>query len=340
LGIFGVNMPPLYGEGPNAFFRLQLEKMRISNDESLFVWENELVTSQSVTSGLLAPSPISFRYSYDIISLAPPWVERPPYSMTNKGLEISLQLCERDTSCPHPPWRTWKAPLNWAREGYDKGRILSIVLDQDGTGTDSYRRVDSSRLPSFELEPQVNNGSARKELQVIYVKQPQIYSGTRSYCYFRIDPSSLRDAGWEINDRVVLSSELGRWGSDSLGYLQLKLSNSSACVKILRRRKPSLYEPDDDEKLEDVFLLTVSCFGKRGKAVLNMFELKGDYFPMHYMFKTLNKAWNAWNSKEIISNKTETLRGTFESGRSVKVSLWKERRSGGRELFAIKLEED
>jgi len=103
LGIFGVNMPPLYGEGPNAFFRLQLEIMRISNDESLFAWEDKRVLSQFVTSGgLLAPSPIFFRYSYDIISLAPPRVKRPPYSMTNKGLEISLQL-GRDISQPlHP----------------------------------------------------------------------------------------------------------------------------------------------------------------------------------------------------------------------------------------------
>jgi hypothetical protein len=254
LGIFGVNMPPLYGEGPNAFFRLQLEIMRISNDESLFAWEDEMVISQFVTSGgLLAPSPIFFGYSDDVISLAPPWVERPPYSITNKGLEISLQL-GRDISQPLHPIPIWKAPLNCAREGYDNGTVLSILLEQDGTGTDSYRRVESSRLPSYDLEPQVNNESPSKALQVIYVKQPQIYSGTRSYCYFRIDPISLRETGWEIMDRFVLSSELGRWGSDSLGYLQLKLSNSSASVKFLRKQNNAPYELDNGEKPVDIFM--------------------------------------------------------------------------------------
>ncbi|KUJ21002.1 HET-domain-containing protein, partial [Mollisia scopiformis] len=38
LGIFGVYMPPLYGEGNNAFLRLQLEIVNRSGDESIFAW--------------------------------------------------------------------------------------------------------------------------------------------------------------------------------------------------------------------------------------------------------------------------------------------------------------
>lgn len=34
MGIFGVNMPSLYGEGEGAFLRLQLEILSISDDES------------------------------------------------------------------------------------------------------------------------------------------------------------------------------------------------------------------------------------------------------------------------------------------------------------------
>ncbi|PMD29348.1 HET-domain-containing protein, partial [Hyaloscypha variabilis F] len=36
LGLFDVNMPPLYGEGENAFIRLQLEILKTSDDESIF----------------------------------------------------------------------------------------------------------------------------------------------------------------------------------------------------------------------------------------------------------------------------------------------------------------
>lgn len=38
IGIFGVNLPLLYGEGDRAFVRLQEEIMRSSDDQSLFAW--------------------------------------------------------------------------------------------------------------------------------------------------------------------------------------------------------------------------------------------------------------------------------------------------------------
>ena len=38
LGIFGVNMPLLYGEGDNAFVRLQLELLNLTNDHTIFAW--------------------------------------------------------------------------------------------------------------------------------------------------------------------------------------------------------------------------------------------------------------------------------------------------------------
>ena len=39
MGIFGINMPTLYGEGAQAFYRLQEEIMKTSIDTSLFAWE-------------------------------------------------------------------------------------------------------------------------------------------------------------------------------------------------------------------------------------------------------------------------------------------------------------
>ncbi|KIK13029.1 hypothetical protein PISMIDRAFT_119679, partial [Pisolithus microcarpus 441] len=38
MGLFGVNMPMLYGEGKKAFQRLQLEIIRISSDHTIFAW--------------------------------------------------------------------------------------------------------------------------------------------------------------------------------------------------------------------------------------------------------------------------------------------------------------
>ena len=98
LGIFDINMPLLYGEGAEkAFIRLQTEIMKDSNDESLFAW-----TSDQIYSGLLAERPSYFANSGDIAVLMPIGsITRPPYSITNRGLEIALpkkhlQLSEDD----------------------------------------------------------------------------------------------------------------------------------------------------------------------------------------------------------------------------------------------------
>ncbi|KAH7379959.1 heterokaryon incompatibility protein-domain-containing protein, partial [Cadophora sp. MPI-SDFR-AT-0126] len=88
MGLFGVNMPPLYGEGEKAFVRLQLEILRISDDESIFAWEDP----DDDTGGLLARSPDAFRKSGDVKRLDSTQYEKPPYSMTNKGLRVEFPV--------------------------------------------------------------------------------------------------------------------------------------------------------------------------------------------------------------------------------------------------------
>jgi hypothetical protein len=48
LGLCGINMPLLYGEGPNAFTRLQLEIIRQSDDEWMFAWSGNCLWSTPV----------------------------------------------------------------------------------------------------------------------------------------------------------------------------------------------------------------------------------------------------------------------------------------------------
>ena len=87
LGIFDINMPLLYGEGAEkAFVRLQTEIMKSSDDESLFAW-----TSDQSHSSLLARQPSYFANSGDIaVPSHRRGISRPPYSTTNRGLEIAL----------------------------------------------------------------------------------------------------------------------------------------------------------------------------------------------------------------------------------------------------------
>lgn len=98
MGLFGVNMPLLYGEGVKAFRRLQLEIIKETDDESIFAWVNK---SCGLTD-MLAPWPDAFSESGDIVTGDP--VLRfttisGPYTMTNKGLEVpcsSSQFRTRD----------------------------------------------------------------------------------------------------------------------------------------------------------------------------------------------------------------------------------------------------
>ena len=58
MGLLGVNMPMLYGEGKKAFHRLQLEIIRTSNDQSIFAWSWD---GEVRTGNILADDPSAFR---------------------------------------------------------------------------------------------------------------------------------------------------------------------------------------------------------------------------------------------------------------------------------------
>ncbi|SMR46216.1 unnamed protein product [Zymoseptoria tritici ST99CH_1E4] len=83
LGIFGINMPMLYGEGRNAFARLQESIIRQSQDQSIFAWDGS-------ERQLLAPSPRRFANAAGIIPRVGPARISAPHEITNAGLHITL----------------------------------------------------------------------------------------------------------------------------------------------------------------------------------------------------------------------------------------------------------
>jgi hypothetical protein len=95
LGIFGINMPLLYGEGERAFIRLQEEIMKTSDDQTLFAWEYEDSATRSqlrrFTYSPFARSPAVFKNSGQFI---PDELNETttPYAITNKGLQINLPI--------------------------------------------------------------------------------------------------------------------------------------------------------------------------------------------------------------------------------------------------------
>ncbi|KAG4436969.1 hypothetical protein IFR05_007539 [Cadophora sp. M221] len=157
LGIFGVHMPPLYGEGTNAFHRLQMEIISQSDDESIFAWEGR----SNVTTGLLATSPRQFQFSGNIVKFIFDNYRRP-YSMTNQGLRLELQPEETlNESGKRAPFsqsggrRSSIAPLNCAwktRSGYEVSQYVGIKLSTQWAHLDGPARdwIRQGKLERFD----------------------------------------------------------------------------------------------------------------------------------------------------------------------------------------------
>jgi hypothetical protein len=129
LGIFGVNMPPMYGEGSKAFVRLQLEIIKISDDESIFAWQSDPKdTAKYPERGMLACHPKEFRYAGNIYSYAFDQ-ERPSYSMMNKGLQMSVPTFLHNVGSEYKRGsEILEVPLNCRRQG--RNGPLVIFLKQ------------------------------------------------------------------------------------------------------------------------------------------------------------------------------------------------------------------
>ena len=90
LGLFGINMPLIYGEGRRAFLRLQEEILQRSSDQSIFAWRLFPKTMPNPYA-ILAPSPQHFQHSGTIVKLLDDYYE-PTYSLTNRGLYIEAHV--------------------------------------------------------------------------------------------------------------------------------------------------------------------------------------------------------------------------------------------------------
>jgi hypothetical protein len=89
LGIFNVNMPLIYGEGESAFRRLQEEILKYSKDQTVFCWRSTNA-NYATWRGLFARSPSEFADSGDILENK--YVNALPFQLTNKGIQLSLEL--------------------------------------------------------------------------------------------------------------------------------------------------------------------------------------------------------------------------------------------------------
>lgn len=123
LGIFSINMPLLYGEGPRAFVRLQEEIIKRTEDETIYIWSaddksKEQSTIAEVKEQISNGFPCFTRLGYSVFPIQPSedtgsgrlfapgpscfadcgqierdlFFLRAPTTLTNRGLEICTLL--------------------------------------------------------------------------------------------------------------------------------------------------------------------------------------------------------------------------------------------------------
>ncbi|KAI1480322.1 HET-domain-containing protein [Daldinia eschscholtzii] len=118
LGIFDINMPLLYGEGRKAFYRLQREIVKASNDQSILAWDARYC-SQDSRANALAPCPSGFRFCDSIVRSDD--THRSAYYITNLGISVTFTLI--------------------------KTVVVGIVLAGLNCTKESYRVAHHSKLP-------------------------------------------------------------------------------------------------------------------------------------------------------------------------------------------------
>ncbi|KAI1323424.1 HET-domain-containing protein [Xylariaceae sp. FL0255] len=167
MGIFSVNMPPLYGEGKEkAFLRFQEEIMKQSDDQSLFAWVDSSAKSNDIR-GLLATSPSHFSLSQSMLSYVD-WERRAPYSMTNRGLQIEMNLSALAD-------RTYMATLNCpAPPSYEASTFLAIYLEKLTDNDQQFARIRVGELAKT---------CHRGPIETIYVRQKPRSPFQSSVCF-------------------------------------------------------------------------------------------------------------------------------------------------------------
>lgn len=140
MGIFGINMPLLYGEGERAFIRLQQEIMRTSDDQSLFAWR-----SSDTRGGLLAASPEAFESSGDIVPFNHFNDSSEPSNISSRGIHLAVRFIGRGVG------GLGLALLRCRSQGANDWPIAICLVDHSLT-METFERVMSNTLVPLNLK--------------------------------------------------------------------------------------------------------------------------------------------------------------------------------------------
>jgi ankyrin repeat protein len=196
MGIFGIDMPLLYGEGQTSFVRLQEEIMKVSDDYSIFAWKSE----DQNHGGLLATSPDAFEESADItVGRNPSATISSPLTITNIGIQLELSFI----GIGHRGFGL--AILHCTKLGKED-LLIAIYLRDISLTMERFERV---RCGKFELIDLRHFRPSQYPARQICVRQRRLaIVRTQKYGLETAEPGSdLKDArpnsNWELFDVML-----------------------------------------------------------------------------------------------------------------------------------------
>lgn len=217
MGIVGVHMPLLYGEGgERAFVRLQEEIFKSSDDHSMFAWsphrsvqdgflslsidkqlegDDALRELASNAQSLFAKSPANFERSRNIVPFKR-FPGSPASSITNKGVQLSVPILHCPKRWPTDTFIPCMALLDC--------HVVGAVWSQIGITLSRWEKLDCeqySRIPSDPaLVPIAHFPNAVEK--TIYISEPPAagmkrHKNTNNSFYF-VTPRILRKENCEL----------------------------------------------------------------------------------------------------------------------------------------------
>ena len=240
MGLFDVNMPLLYGEGEKAFLRLQEELISNHRDESIYAWEAiDSGRPSSNLSGMLASEPKCFVRSGRIVSIELPGMRQTPFSMTNRGIAMTL---------PAEAMKGGRYDVPMACASMEDLRApLRLCIKEDANG--SYARVHSHEGLTFIPS---NHNMRNLRMETLHV------SLSSSHRYLRRDLKStsdhylliiqLRPAARQVL-RLVNHPGAMRLANGSLVWQRTFSAAADFVVQFLYKERQSIHLVLRDDKI-------------------------------------------------------------------------------------------
>ncbi|ETS82469.1 hypothetical protein PFICI_04345 [Pestalotiopsis fici W106-1] len=238
MGLFGVNIPLLYGEGTNAFIRLQEAILLTTDDQSIFAWKCPTGEGGDKLSGLLANDPRFFQYSGHVKPLPSNTItSSTPLGITSAGLRVAIALFKLSDVAP----RQFSAsvdsdnlfagvldcsPYFWV-DG-DEGSICKPAVVLLWLGGDQFARFNASTLIHV-------NATGLQHIDVNSYKE----------VYVKQNPATLSLPEIYLNDQKLVASThreyvivdvwlpQGRW-DESTRTVRCKTTSNSGIMCIFR----------------------------------------------------------------------------------------------------------